>query len=184
MWAGANHGEHVCFGDVFDGHGDSVFPSAQGFVVGCSNETAVVVDKSNCVDCCQVMVIFLNKLARTCIELNNFLVGHASQKLVRVFGVRVETDNVRCLSSGKARNAFAVLGIPEFHLTVIRGSKKSFPRGVEIRIANGLGVARKGTQEFALVVDVPDLGLSIGRRRQKQMARFGEEIKRRDGFRV
>lgn len=77
VWRGAHHAVHVGFRDEFDGDGDVVFPSAEGFVVGSGDEAAIIVDESDCVDGPEVVVVFLGHGAGAGVELDDFLVGHA-----------------------------------------------------------------------------------------------------------
>ncbi len=72
----ADHGEHFGFGDVFDGDGDIVFPSAEALVVGGGDETAVGVTKGDCVDGTEMVVILLYGFLFRCyarVELDYFL---------------------------------------------------------------------------------------------------------------
>ena len=77
MRRGAHHGEHVRFGDEFDGHWDSVLPGSQRLVVGRRDEPAVLVAECDGVDGAKVVVVFLHHLAASCVVLQDLLVAHA-----------------------------------------------------------------------------------------------------------
>ena len=89
----AHHGVHVGFRDVFDGHGDVVFPCAQGFVVRGGDEAAVVVAEGDGVDRLEVVVVFLGHFAGTGVELDDLLVRGTDEERVGVCG-RVEAEDV------------------------------------------------------------------------------------------
>lgn len=146
---GAGEGEHVWFGDEFDGYGDAVFPGAEGFVVGGGDEAAVVVDKGDGVDGCQVVVVFLDQFAGAGVELHDLLVGHTGQELVRVFGAGVEADDMGGLACAETSETFAVFGVPELDLAVVGGCEEGGAAGVEVGVRDGLGVAGEGAQQFA-----------------------------------
>ena len=116
-----HHAVHVGFGDEFDRHGDVVFPSAEGLVVGGGDEAAVVVDEGDGVDGPEVVVVFLGHVAGAGVELDDLFVGHAGEEFVARGRGRVEADDVRDFARREARDAFAVFGVPELHLAVVGG---------------------------------------------------------------
>ena len=79
----AHHAVHVRLGDEFDGHGDVVFPSAQGLVVRGGDEAAVFVDEGDGVDGAEVVVVLLRHFAGAGVELDDLLVGHAGEEFMR-----------------------------------------------------------------------------------------------------
>lgn len=141
MRGSADHAIHVGFGDELDGYRDVVFPSSKGFVIGGGDETAIFVNKGNGVYGPEMVVVFLGHFPRTSIKLNNFLVGHASEELVRRSWGRVEPNDVRDFSSCKAGYTFAIFGIPKLHLAVIGGGKEMGAEGIESGIRDGLCVS-------------------------------------------
>lgn len=138
---GAGEGEHVWFGDEFDGDGDTVFPGAEGFVVRGGDEAAVVVDEGDGVDGCQVVVVFLDQFAGAGVKLHDLLVGHTGQEFVGVFGAWVEADDVGGFACAEAAETFAVFGVPELDLAVVGGCEEGGAAGVEVGVCNGLGMA-------------------------------------------
>ena len=184
MRRGSHHAVHVGLGDEFDGDGDVVFPRPQGLVVGGGDEAPVGVDEGDGVDGAQVVVVFLGERAGAGVELDDLLVRHAGEELVRVRGRRVEADDVRDLAGCEAGGAFAVFGVPELHLAVVGGGQEVGAGGVEGGVGDGFGVAGIGAQQFALVVDVPDLDFAVGRGGEEEVAGVGEEAEGGDGFGV
>lgn len=77
MDAAAREGEHTGVSDVFDWHGNAVFPCSERFVVGGAHEPAAFVDEDQRVDGAEVVVVFLREFAGAGVELDDFLVGHA-----------------------------------------------------------------------------------------------------------
>ncbi len=73
---GSRHGIHVRFGDVFDGDRDVVVPGSEGFVVRGGHEAAVFVNEGDGIDGCEMMVVFLDNITSTDVELYDLLVGH------------------------------------------------------------------------------------------------------------
>ena len=163
VWVGrgADHAEHVGFGNVFDGDGDVEFPRAQGFVVGGGDEAAGLVDEGDGVDGAEVVVVFLGELAGAGVVLDDFLVRHAGEEGGRVVRVRVPRDTVRDLARREARVALARFCIPEFHVAVIRGGDELRSRGVEGDVVDGAGVAGIGAEELSLVEGVPDFDFAV-----------------------
>lgn len=181
---GPHHAVHVRLGDEFDGDGDVVFPGSQRLVVRGGDEAAVGVDEGDGVHGPEVVVVFLGEGAGAGVELDDFLVGHAGEELVRVRRGRVEADDVRDLAGGEAGRAFAVFGVPELHLAVVGGGEEVAAGGVEGGVGDRFAVAGVGAQQFALVVHVPDLDFAVGGRGEQEVAGVGEEAEGGDGFRV
>lgn len=138
MRGGSDQGVHVRFRDEFDGNGDVVLPDTDGFVVGRRNKTTVVVHKGDRVDGSQMVVVVLRALPGACVELNNLLVGHTSQKLVRMLRIGVEADNVRYLARRESADALAVLRVPKLDVPIEGRCEEGFPRGIERSICDGL----------------------------------------------
>jgi len=119
MWRRTDHAVHVWFCDELDGYRYAVFPCAQGFVVGCGDEPAVLVDEGDGVYGTEMVVVFLDHLFGAGVELYDFLVRHTGEELV---GLRwVEADYVWDLASREAVEAFAGFGVPELHVPVVGG---------------------------------------------------------------
>lgn len=57
----------------------------------------------------------------------------------------VESEDVRDFASGKAANALTSFGVPELHVTVVRGGKELSTGRIEGDIRNRLGVTVVGT---------------------------------------
>ncbi len=181
---GAHHAVHVRLGDELDGDGDVVLPRAQGLVVRGGDEAAVGVDEGDGVDGAEVVVVLLRERAGAGVELDDLLVRHAREELVRVRGGWVEANDVRDLARAEAGGAFAVFGVPQLHLPVVGGGEEVAAGGVEGGVADGFAVARVGAQQVALVVDVPELDFAVGRGGEEEVAGVGEEAQGGDGFGV
>ena len=165
----ADHAEHVRLRDEFDGDGDPVLPRAQGLVVRGRDEAAGRVTEGERVDWAEVVVVFLDEgavgggrgrgvvsgIADARVELDDLLVGHASQKLVpeRVLA-RIEPNHVRRLPRRVAAQTGPCLGVPEFHLPVVGCGEEASAVAVHRDIVDGLGMAVIRPEQFPLVVDV------------------------------
>ena len=96
----------------------------------------------------------------------------------------MEADDVGDFSRREARDAFAVFGVPELHLAVVGGGEEVGAGGVEGGVCDGFGVAGVGAEEFAVVVDVPELDFGVGGRGEEEVAGVGEEAEGGYGFGV
>ena len=164
----ADHAEHVRFGDEFDGHGDAVFPRAQGLVVGGGDEAAGGVAEGECVDGAEVVVVFLDEgpvgggrggggggVADPGVELDYLLVGHTGEEFVPEGVVaRVEPNDMGCLAGRVPAETGACLHVPELHLPVVGCGEEASAVAVHGHVVDGLGVAVVRPEEFALVVEV------------------------------
>lgn len=120
-----------------------------------------------------MVIVLLHHLSTPRVILQDLLVCHTSQELVR--SIRVDADDVRCLARGELVQTFASLGIPNLHIAVVAGRDELCTSRVEIDIVNGLCVARVCSQQFSLMVDVPNSDLGICRCRKKQMTAVRHE---------
>lgn len=72
-------------------------------------------------------------------------------------GFWVEADYMWNLAGGVTMDTFASFGVPELHITIIRGSKKLCTIIIEGYVSDSFGMAIVGTEKLAVMVDVPDL---------------------------
>ena len=177
-----HEGVHVRFCDELDGDGDIVFPRAEGLVVGGGDEATVLVDESDGVDGAEVVVVFLGHFAGAGVELDDLLVGHTGEEFVGGGGGGVEADDVRDFAGGEAGDAFAVFGVPEFHLAVVGGGEEGYAGGREGAVCDGFGVAGEGAEEGAGMVDVPEFEFCVGGGGEEEVAGGGEEAEGGNGF--
>lgn len=72
-------------------------------------------------------------------------------------GFRVESDHMWDFTSGVAVNAFTSFGVPELHVTVVRGGEELCTIIIKGYISDSLRMAIVSTEKFAVVVNIPDL---------------------------
>jgi hypothetical protein len=99
------------------------------------------------------MVIFLHQLAAPGIILQDLLVVHTRQELVR--HARVDPHNMRRLARSELVDALSSLGIPKLHVPVVTGRDELRATGVEVDVVHGLGMARVRPQQLPLMVYIP-----------------------------
>ena len=66
-----------------------------------------------------MVIVLLHHLSASRVVLENLLVAHASQELVRC--ARVDAYNMWCLPGRELVQTFASLGIPKLHITIVTG---------------------------------------------------------------
>jgi hypothetical protein len=111
------------------------------------------VTECNRVDRAQVMIVFLDHLATSCVILHNLLVGHTSQELVR--HAWIDTNHMRRLSSSELVETFSSLRIPHLHIAIVTGRNEFCSVRGKIDVVHRLGMPRKCPQKLSLVVYVP-----------------------------
>ena len=129
-----------------------------------------------------MMIIFLNQIPAPSIILQDLLIRHPSQELMR--RTRIDTDNMRRLARRKLVDAFTSLRIPKLHIAIIASRKKLFTIGRKVNIVNRLGVAGEGPKQLALVIHIPERNLGVGGSGEKKVATVGDEADLCDGLGV
>jgi hypothetical protein len=67
----------------------------------------------------------------------------------------VEPDDVGGFAGGEAGYAFAVFGVPEFHLAIEGGGEELGSGGIECGVCYRFRMARIRAEKFSIMVDVP-----------------------------
>ena len=126
------HGMHVRFSNVLDYDRYIIVPCPDRFIVRSGDKPTIFIDKRNCVDWSQVLVVFLGDVARIHIVLtaasrlasvvrkqggngaylDNLFVRHTSEEDVLFVIVGVEADDVWRLAVTEPLEALTGLGVP------------------------------------------------------------------------
>ena len=107
------------------------------------------------------MVVFLHHFSAPGIVLQDFLVVHSREELVRHAGI--DTHDVRCLARRELVDALSSLRVPELHISVVAGRDELRAGGVEVDVVDRLGVSSVRPQQFPLMVYVPYSNLRVCR---------------------
>ena len=87
-----------------------------------------------------------------------------------------------CGTSAEAADACTGFCIPKLHLSVERASHEARTIVIEADIRDRLCVTRVGTQQLALVVNIPNLDFAVRRSREQQVSSIGEEAQLGDSL--
>lgn len=112
MKGDCGHGMHMRLCDILDDDRDIIVPCANGLVVGCGDETSVLVDERDTVHRPKMLVIFLGNLTRVHVvldilsapkiapvycsptHLDDLLIAHTSKEDVLLVFIGVELDDI------------------------------------------------------------------------------------------
>lgn len=108
-----------------------------------------------------MVIIFLNDFFRACIELDDLFVAHTRQELMVKVWLRIEANYVWDLPCGVAVDTLASFGVPEFHVAIVRGGKELCTIIIEGYIGDSLRMAIVGTEQLAVMVDIPNLQIQL-----------------------
>lgn len=86
------------------------------------------------------MIVFLHHLATPRVVLQDLLVCHTSQELMRC--AWVDANDVRRFACGKFVQTFTSLSIPKLHVAIVAGRDELCTSRIEIDIIDRLRVTR------------------------------------------
>jgi len=100
-----------------------------------------------------VVIVFLHDFLGADVELYDFFVRHTGEEFVLDGGV--EADYVGYFAGGEAGDAGTSFCVPQFYLPVVGGGEEGFAVVGEGDVGYGFGVAVVGTEELALMINIP-----------------------------
>jgi hypothetical protein len=141
-------------------------------------ESSVLVVEGYYINGTKMVIVLLNKLARSNVVLDDLFIAYTGDELVVVDWV-VPNDIWR-LPRRKLSLTLASLGIPYLHIAVVRGCNELLAIIVPRHIVTALYMPRISLKYFSIIIYIEEPYLSRRRRRKKKVARVGEEVRLRN----
>jgi hypothetical protein len=144
MHGGRRYGMHIRLTDVFGHHRNTELPQIHLLVIGRRHKPSPILYECDRVYRPQMLLILLNNLLCIDVELQNLLVGAASQKNVLLVLCGVKLDAERHSLVGEALDNFARLCVPQLDDAVESRTEELLAIVGEADVADGFLMAHVG----------------------------------------